>query len=199
MNELEYLPSIAVDVLIFTVIAGDLKLALIRRGIEPFKGKWAIPGGFVLANETLEEAAQREVSEEAGVSGVYLEQLYTFGDPGRDPRRRIVSVAYFALAPADRIVLSASTDAADVAWFSVSRLPELAFDHAEIARAGVDRLKGKLDYSGIALALLPERFRLSDLQRVYEAILGRTLDKRNFRKKILSLGLVAPTDKQDTS
>jgi 8-oxo-dGTP diphosphatase len=190
--------AVAVDALVFTVAEGELRLALIRRGIEPRKGCWAIPGGFVLPGESLEEAALREVREEAGVQEVYLEQLYTFGAPDRDPRARVVSVAYFALAPAHHIHLSASTDAAEAGWFPVGALPPLAFDHAEIVRTGIERLKSKLEYSSIAWALLPDRFRLSELQAVYEAILGRPLDKRNFRKRILSLGLLEPTEQVDT-
>lgn len=190
--------AVAVDALIFTVAEGELRLALIRRGIEPQKGCWAIPGGFVLPGESLEEAAQREVREEAGVAHVYLEQLYTFGAPDRDPRGRVVSVAYFALTPARHIALAASTDAAEASWFPVSRLPELAFDHAEIVRRGVERLRGTLEYSSIAWALLPERFRLTELQEVYEAILGRPLDKRNFRKRMLALGLLEATEQVES-
>lgn len=187
-----------VDILVFTVADGALQVALIRRGIEPQRGWWAVPGGFVLPGEPLEAAAAREVREEAGVSEAYLEQLYTFGDPARDPRGRVVTVAYFALVPADRVRLAASTDAAEARWFPVSGLPPLAFDHDAILRCGVDRLRAKLEYSSIAYALLPERFRLSELQAVYEAVLGRGLDKRNFRKRALALGLLEPTGDRDT-
>jgi 8-oxo-dGTP diphosphatase len=186
--------AVTVDALIFTVSEGRLRIALIRRGIEPQKGWWAIPGGFVLPGESLEDAALREVREEAGVRDVYLEQLYTFGAPDRDPRGRVVTVAYFALVPPTGIHLAASTDAAEASWFALDELPPLAFDHADIVRAGVQRLRAKLDYSSIAYALVPDRFRLSELQQVYEAILGRPLDKRNFRKHVLSLGLLEPTE-----
>ena len=186
------------DVLIFTVSEGGLKVALIKRGIEPFRGRWALPGGFVLENESLEDAALREVREEAGVMDVFLEQFQTFGDPDRDPRQRVITVAYFALVPSEDIHLSASTDAADVRWFSISNTPSLAFDHDRILAAGVARLRSRLEDSAIAAALLPARFRLADLQKVYEAILGRSLDKRNFRKRILSLGMVEPTESIDS-
>lgn len=192
-------PAVTVDVLIFTVDEDRLKVALIRRGIPPFQHHWAIPGGFVLFDESLEDAARREVEEEAGVKDVVLEQLYTFGDPDRDPRTRVITVAYYALVPADRIHLSAASDAAEAAWFAVDEVPPLAFDHAEILSRGIARLKSKIEYSNIAYGLLPARFRLSELQRVYEAILGRPLDKRNFRKKILSLNLVEDTGRIDRS
>src|SRR5262249_29533490 len=122
-----------------------------------------------------------------------------FGDPERDPRERVITVAYYALAPANRIKLSAATDAAEARWFAVPGLPDLAFDHACIAKTGIERLQNKLEYSNIAYALLPERFRLTELQQVYEAILNRKLDKRNFRKRILALGLLEPTDAIDAS
>lgn len=191
-------PAVTVDVLIFTVADDKLKVALIRRGIPPFQGRWAIPGGFVLFDESLEDAARREIEEEAGVRDVVLEQLYTFGDPGRDPRTRVVTVAYYALIPAASIQLSASTDAAEAAWFDVEDVPPLAFDHKDILRCGVERLKNKVAYSNIAYGLLPPRFRLSELQRVYEAIMGHPLDKRNFRKKLLTLDVVEETGRMDT-
>jgi 8-oxo-dGTP diphosphatase len=191
--------AVTVDALIFTVADGALRIALIRRGIEPQRGWWAIPGGFVLPGESLEEAALREVREEAGVRDIYLEQLYTFGAPDRDPRGRVVTIAYFALVPAAHIQLAASTDAAEANWFALDALPSLAFDHADIVRIGVERLRAKLEYSSIAYALLPERFRLSELQQVYEAILGRPMDKRNFRKHILSLGLLEQTEAVEAS
>lgn len=191
--------AVTVDALIFTVAEGGLRIALIRRGIEPRKGWWALPGGFVLPGESLDDAALREVREEAGVRDVYLEQLHAFGAPGRDPRGRVVTVAYFALVPAAHIQLSASTDAEEARWFPLDALPPLAFDHAEIVRIGVERLRARLETSCIAYALLPERFRLSELQQVHEAIQGRPMDKRNFRKHVLSLGLLEPTEAVDSS
>jgi 8-oxo-dGTP diphosphatase len=180
--------SVAVDLVIFTVRDGALQVLLIERGIPPFKGQWALPGGFVLDRESLEDAARRELQEETGVKDVYLEQLYTFGDADRDPRGRVISVAYFALTPP--APLQASTDAANAAWHPVARPPKLAFDHAKILRTGLERLRAKLGYSTVGFELLPRQFTLTELQALYEAILERPLDKRNFRKKILSLGLL---------
>lgn len=191
-------PAVTVDVLVFTVMDDQLMVALIKRGIPPYRGSWAIPGGFVHLDESLEEAARREIEEEAGVTDVFLEQLYTFGSPKRDPRMRVITVAYYALVPSNRITLTAATDAAEASWFPVNKLPPLAFDHQDIMQCALQRLKSKLEYSNIAYSLLPPRFRLSDLQKVYEVILGTPLDKRNFRKKILSLNLVEATGKMDT-
>ena len=188
-------PAVTVDVLLFTIRDETLQLALIKRGIAPHLGSWAIPGGFVRIEEELEEAARREIEEETGARGIFLEQLYTFGQTNRDPRARVITVAYYALVPGEHLVLRADTDASDASWFDLNRLPELAFDHAAIVKVGVERLKAKLEYSDIAYGLLPARFRLSELQRVYEIILGRALDKRNFRKRVLALGLVEATGK----
>ena len=175
---------LTVDVVIFTVREGALQVLLVRRGIEPFLGAWAIPGGFVTEGESLEDAAARELREETGVGEVFLEQLYTFGDPVRDPRGRVVTVAYYALVPAER-TLAAGTDAAEARWWSIGALPSpLAFDHAAILETAVTRLRGKLDYAPVGFELLPETFTLSELQAVHEAILGRPLDKRNFRKRM---------------
>jgi 8-oxo-dGTP diphosphatase len=180
--------SVAVDLVIFTVRDGALQVLLIERGIPPYKGQWALPGGFILDQESLEEAARRELEEETGLKDVYLEQLYTFGDPDRDPRGRVVAVAYYALTPP--AALRASTDAAKAAWHPVARPPKLAFDHARILRTGLERLRAKVGYSTVGFELLPKQFTLTELQALYEAILERPLDKRNFRKKMLSLGLL---------
>jgi 8-oxo-dGTP diphosphatase len=182
---------VTVDVVIFTVREGELRVLLVRRGIEPFAGAWAIPGGFVRDGEALEGAALRELREETGVSDVYLEQLYTFGEPARDPRGRVVTVSYFALIGSDR-ELAAGTDAADAGWWPMSGLPPLAFDHGAILQYALERLRNKLEYTTVGFQLLPERFTLSELQGVYEAILGRPLDKRNFRRKIELLGILTP-------
>jgi 8-oxo-dGTP diphosphatase len=182
--------SVAVDLVIFTVREGALQVLLIERGVPPYQGQWALPGGFVLERETLEEAARRELEEETGLRDVYLEQLYTFGDPDRDPRGRTIAVAYYALTPPAEP--RASTDAAKAAWHPAARTPKLAFDHARILKSGLQRLRAKLGYSTVGFELLPKQFTLSDLQRLYEAILERPLDKRNFRKKILSLDLLKP-------
>ncbi len=186
-------PSVTVDVVMMSLRQRDLQVLLIKRRSWPYEGMWAIPGGFVNMDESLETAAKRELQEETNVQDVYLEQLYTFGDPGRDPRTRVITVVYFALLDSERLQVKAGDDAANVGWFSVYHLPELAFDHARILQYALDRLRGKLQYTQIAFNLLPEQFTLRELQRVYEIILHRRLDKRNFRKKILSTGILEDT------
>ncbi|MGE0132533.1 MAG: NUDIX domain-containing protein [Blastocatellales bacterium] len=183
-------PSVTVDLVIFTIAEDDLKVLLIRRGQEPFKGRWALPGGFVEIGESLERAAARELKEEVGVTNVYLEQLYTFGNPKRDPRGRVISVSYFALVDAERQRIVAASDAADAEWHSVFKAPKLAFDHAKILDYAVWRLRNKIEWTTVGYELLPKKFTLSELQRVYEIILQRPVDKRNFRKKILAQGQI---------
>jgi len=183
---------VTVDIVIFALRGGSLEVLLVRRGIPPFRGRWAIPGGFVLEDESLDEAARRELREETGVSDVYLEQLCSFGDPGRDPRGRVVTVAYYALVARDRAPLRAGTDAAEARWFPMADLPALAFDHRRILDYALERLRNKLEYTTVGFELLPGRFTLTELQRVYEAILGRPLDKRNFRRKMDLLGILRP-------
>jgi 8-oxo-dGTP diphosphatase len=189
-------PAVTVDCVVFGLDSdvGDLKILLIQRNGEPFAGMWALPGGFVDLGETLEQSAKRELQEETGISRLYLEQLYTFGDPGRDPRDRVITVAYYALVKLSDHTIKADTDAGDVAWFSVSDLPRLAFDHAKIVAMALNRLKGKVRYQPIGFELLPAKFTLSQLQRLYEVVLERELDKRNFRKKILGMGLLVETN-----
>ncbi len=186
-------PSVTVDVVAFTARDGRLCVLLIRRGVWPFEGAWALPGGFVRMDEELDDAARRELREETGVAGAeYLEQLYTFGGLNRDPRTRVISVAYYALLPGEGSALpapgepEAGTDAADAAWLPVESLPALAFDHADVIAVALARLRAKLGYSSVAYALLPEEFTLTELQTVHEIILARSLDKRNFRKKMLA-------------
>ncbi|MBC8042395.1 MAG: NUDIX hydrolase [Rhizobacter sp.] len=185
-------PALTVDCILFGYDEGDLKLLLVERGSEPFKGRWALPGGFVQRNETLGDAALRELAEETGVGKVYLEQLYTFGDLDRDPRGHTVSVAYFALVRPDGFTLQASTDAAAAKWFLLRKTPPLAFDHKKIVETAVERLKGKVRYQPIGFELLPKKFTLSQLQQLYEAVLETEIDKRNFRKKILSMSILKP-------
>ncbi len=186
-------PAVTTDVVIFTLRDDDLKLLLIRRGGAPYRGRWALPGGFVQIDEDLEASARRELEEETGVTGAYLEQLYTFGTPGRDPRERVITVAYYALMPSERLRLRAATDAEAVGWFGMDELPALAFDHAEIVAMAHRRLVAKLDYSTIAFQFLPEHFTLGELQAVYETILRQPVDKRNFRKWALALEQVEET------
>lgn len=179
------------DLVIFSIRDDDLHVLLIERGVAPFAGKWALPGGFVLAGESLEGAATRELKEETGVKDVYLEQLYTFGEPSRDPRGRVVTVAYYALIASDRS-LSAGTDASAARWWPVSRHPALAFDHDDVLHYAIERLRNKLEYTTVGFQLLPKKFTLTELQRVYEVILGRELDKRNFRRKLELLDVLTP-------
>jgi 8-oxo-dGTP diphosphatase len=183
---------VAVDLVIFTIRDGALHALLIERALPPFEGRWALPGGFILRGESLADAALRELGEETGVRNVYLEQLYTFCDPDRDPRGRVVSVAYYALISADRAPLSAGSDASAARWWPVADHPPLAFDHREILAYAVERLRNKLEYTTVGFQLLPPKFTLTQLQQVYEAILGRALDKRNFRRKMDLLGILSP-------
>lgn len=183
-------PSVTVDLVIFTIAGNDLKVLLIRRGGEPFKNCWALPGGFVEIDESLEKAAARELKEEVGVTKVYLEQLYTFGDPKRDPRGRVISVSYFALVDAESQRIRAASDAAEAEWHSVFKPPKLAFDHKKILDYAVWRLRNKIEWTTVGYELLPKKFTLSELQRVYEIILQKPVDKRNFRKKILAQGQI---------
>ncbi|MFZ5896034.1 MAG: NUDIX hydrolase [Myxococcota bacterium] len=187
-------PALCVDTVVFGYDDGVLRVLLIERGLPPFKGSWALPGGFVRVGESLDTAARRELEEEASVRDVYLEQLYTFGDPKRDPREHVVSVAYFALVKSSSHQVEASTDASNAKWFNVTRLPELAFDHRAIVDTALERLRGKIRYQPIGFELLPERFPLRALQSLYEAIAGAPVDKRNFRKKVLSMGLLHELD-----
>jgi 8-oxo-dGTP diphosphatase len=189
-------PSVTVDIVILTVRDGRLVVLLIRRKRWPFAGMWAIPGGFVNPDESLEDAAKRELQEETGVRDVYLEQLYTFGDPVRDPRTRVITVVYYALIRSDQLNVQAADDAEDAGWFHLHHVPELAFDHRKILDYTLQRLRGKLEYTTIGFQLLAAEFTLSELQDVYEAILNpeRPLDKRNFRKKVLQTGILEPTD-----
>ncbi len=190
---------LTVDIVIFALRERRLQVLLIRRGVEPFRGSWAIPGGFVLPDEGLEQAAQRELREETGVDAAYLEQLYTFGDVGRDPRGRVVTVAYVALMAGEGPAPIAGTDAAEAAWFPLEALPSLAFDHARILEYALERLRNKAEYTTVAFQMMPEKFSLTALQRVYEAILGRPLDKRNFRRKLTALEIVQPLREIDRS
>ena len=190
--------ALTVDCVVFGFDDGELKVLLIERGLPPFKGQWALPGGFVRVEETLDEAARRELEEETGLSGVYLEQLYTFGEVNRDPRERVVSVAWYALVKLADNQTRAATDAADARWFPVTALPGLAFDHAAILEAGLTRLRGKLRWQPVGFELLPQRFTLSQLQHLYEAVLGAPLDKRNFRKRVLALDLLIPLKAKTT-
>ncbi|HEU4759499.1 MAG TPA: NUDIX domain-containing protein [Dehalococcoidia bacterium] len=182
-------PNLAVLVVIFTVDGDRLQVLLVRRSAEPFKQFWSLPGGLLAAGEALDEAAVRKLDDETGLTDVFLEQLYTFCDlDGRGS----VAVAYFALVDSHQAHL-ARRRAWQPAWFPVDDLPPLAFRNESVIDYALRRLRAKLDYSNVAYSLLPAEFTLSQLQRVYEAILARPLDKRNFRKRILSVGIIEPT------
>lgn len=186
-------PSVTVDVVIFTVQERDLKVLLVSRGKWPFAGRWALPGGFVLEEEGLDDAALRELREETGVKNVFLEQLHTFGDPGRDPRTRVITVAYYALVSSQDLALHPDTDAEAAGWWSVYKLPPLAFDHDRIVARALSRLRERILDTNVAFQLMPEKFTLTALQATYEVILNRQLDKRNFRKKILTSEVLEET------
>lgn len=187
-------PSVTVDVVIFTLLERELNVLLVQRKHWPFEGRWAIPGGFTNMDESLEQAARRELEEETGVRDVYLEQLYTFGNPKRDPRTRVISVAYFALVSADTQSLRVSDESTDVRWFPVRRLPgPLAFDHDSILAAALERLRSKLEYTTLAFQLLPEVFSILELKHIYEQILGEKLDKGNFYRKIKDANVLEDT------
>ncbi len=187
-------PALTVDIVAFSVQHRQLSVLLIERAEDPFAGEWALPGGFVEIDENLEDAATRELEEETGLSGAYLEQLYTYGNPKRDPRGRVVSVAHFALIPSNvPIQTSGGSDATSAGWHPLEKLPPLAFDHAEIIEYALRRLRYKLEYTAVGFELLSEKFTLTELQQTYEIILGEKLDKRNFRRRILDAGVIEAT------
>lgn len=196
MHSIPKTPLLAVDTLIFSVLQGRLRVLLIQIASGPYKGKWALPGGLVDMKEALDDAAIRVLHEKAGVDGVYLEQLAAFGALDRDSRGRAVSVAYFSLVNSEHFHPKTNEYYLTIAWHPIDRLPSLAFDHKKIIQYGKERLANKLGYSNIAYALLPKEFTLTELQSVYETILGHSLDKRNFRKKITSIKLVKEVGKE---
>ena len=191
-------PALAVDCVVFGLDENGLQVLLVERGVAPFKGRTALPGGFVQLDETLEQAARRELEEETGLGAkVFLEQLYTFGELHRDPRERVVSVAYYALVKLSDHRVRAATDARAAAWFRLADKPQLAFDHEQILRVAKARLQAKVRYQPLGFELLPPRFTLAQLQSLYEAVLEKPVDKRNFRKKILSMDLLEETGERE--
>jgi len=184
---------LAVDNIIFTIVKDKLHVVLIQRAAEPFINAWAIPGGFVHDEETVDEAAYRELAEETNVKNVYLEQLYTFGELNRDPRGRVVSCAYIALIAHKALDLKSGSDAKEVQIFPVDKLPALAFDHKTILSYAIQRLRYKLEYTNVAQYLLPPTFTLTDLQQVYNVVFNKEFDTRNFRKKIDKLDIIKET------
>lgn len=191
--------AVTVDLVIFTVNDDLLKVMLVKRAEEPFADRWSLPGGFLKNSESLGDAALRVLKEKAGVEDVYMEQLYTFGGLDRDPRARVITVAYFALIPWKELAPPPSGKVTDLMWASVNRLPKLAFDHREIVTYAVQRLRAKAGYSNIVYGLMPRQFRLSELQKMYEIIMNEKLDKRNFRKRMLATGLLHETGRKDVA
>lgn len=189
-------PAVTVDIILFTFHAEELRVLMVRRKQPPFAAKWALPGGFVEINEDLENAARRELFEETHVQDIYLEQLYTFGEPDRDPRGRVITVAYFALLSTDQsqaLQIQGASDAEEAAWWNVYDLPSIAFDHARIIQYALQRLRWKLEWTALGFLLLPAEFTLSELQKVYETVLHEPLDKRNFRRKMLAADVLEET------
>lgn len=192
-------PALTVDCVVFGWDAQrSLQVLLIRRNLPPFQKEWALPGGFVQMAETLEDAARRELREETGIDRIFLEQLYTFGAVERDPRDRVITVAYYALINLSDHALAAQTDAEEAKWYAIDDLPNLAFDHGEVFQMALKRLQGKLRYEPIGFELLPQKFTLSQLQALYETVLGYALDKRNFRKKLLKMDLLTALEEWQT-
>lgn len=190
--------ALTVDCVVFALDDDDLKILLIQRDLPPFEGAWALPGGFVRLDETVDDAARRELNEETGLEKVYLEQLYTIGTVDRDPRERVVTVAYYALVKLSDHRVQAATDARNAAWFAIDDVPKLAFDHKKILKMAHERLRNKVRYQPIGFELLPTKFTLRQIQHLYEVLLDRQLDKRNFRKKILSMDILIELDEVET-
>lgn len=188
---------ITVDCAIFGVENGELKLLLIRRERAPYAGKWCLPGGIIRNDETAEECVARILEEKTGIKGMFLEQLYTFSDLRRDPRGRAVTIAYYALVKPEQFAILAGRDTSEIAWRNTNELPALGFDHSKIAETALTRLQAKVRYQPIGFELLSSLFTLTQLQNLYETILGYNIDKRNFRKKITGMGLLESTGKKE--
>ncbi len=190
-------PAVATDCVVFGFDGNELKVLLIERGIEPYKGMWAFPGGFMNINESAEQCAMRELVEETGLELTYLEQLKAFSSVWRDPRERVISIAFYALVKSSEV--KGGDDAAQAQWFSVDKVPQLAFDHDYILREAMKKLRQDIHFNPIGFDLLDENFTMPQLQRLYEAILGVQFDRRNFQKKMIQLGLVEPADSEETT
>lgn len=187
--------KLSVDAVVFGYQYEDgISVLLIKRRLEPFQGMWALPGGFVKTGESLDDAVNRELKDEAGVDVNYLEQLYSFGSPDRDPRQHVVTIAYFGVVRPQDFKIIAQSDAEDVAWFNIKKLPRLAFDHKKIIEVAIKRLRGKIKYEPVGFELLDKEFPFSDLERLYQTLLDRDIDRRNFKKKIMALDLLVELD-----
>ena len=187
-------PAVTTDCVIFGFDGERLQVLLIERGIEPYKGRWALPGGFLKMDETAEEGARRELKEETGLDSAYMEQFHTFSTPDRDPRERVITIAYYALVKIQEV--KGGDDAASARWFPLDEIPSLAFDHDYILRMATQRLREQIHFQPIGFELLPEKFTLKELQLLYEAILGINFDRRNFSKKMMHLEIL--TDLEET-
>jgi len=185
--------AVAVDVVLFTIQDGVLKVLLVKRQHLPYRGAWALPGGLVGPEESVDSAALRELQEETNIDNIYLEQLYTFGETDRDPRGRVISVAYYALVNWQQFQLKARQRVSQASWFPIKGVPRLAFDHNRIISYALERLRNKINYTTVGFQLLPRQFTLTELQRSYEVILAQRLDKRNFRRKMLQLRILKST------
>ncbi len=188
-------PSVTTDCVIFGFDGQKLQVLLIERGIEPYKGRWAFPGGFLNPDETAEQGALRELQEETGLTGAYIEQFHTYTDPNRDPRERVITIAYYALVRIQEV--KGGDDAAKAQWFALDEVPQLAFDHDRILRDAMRQIRERIHFEPIGFELLPEKFTMKELQSLYEAILDIKFDRRNFAKKMLHFELL--TDLDETS
>ena len=188
---------LSVDAVVFGYTSQEgLSVLLIKRTMDPYRGQWALPGGLVHDEESLEQAVARELREETGVVINYLEQLYSFGRPDRDPRNRVVSVAYYGLVKPNAFQLTTSNEASEVAWFDIKTIPSLAFDHQEIVAVAINRLRGKMQYEPIGFELLDKKFPFSELEKLYASVLDRPIDRRNFKKKIMKFGFLEETSEK---
>ena len=187
-------PAVTTDCIVFGFDGTKLNLLLINRGIEPYKGSWALPGGFMKIDETAEQGALRELQEETGVKDIYIEQLQAFTAVDRDPRERVMTIAFMAFVRQEKYEVIAGDDAAKAQWFPVKSLPQLAFDHKEIITLALDKLRWKMTYEPLAFRLLNKTFTISQLQTIYEVVFDKKFDRRNFHKKLTSLGYIIPTE-----
>lgn len=193
-------PAVTTDCVVFGFDGTGLSVLLIKRGVDPFKDCWAFPGGFVKIDETAEDGALRELHEETGIMDIYVEQLQAFSKVDRDPRERVITVAFTAFVrQQDYGYVKGGDDAKEAKWFPVSELPQLAFDHADILKVALEKLRWKITYEPLAFHLLNKTFTMTQVQTIYEAVLGQKFDRRNFHKKMTTMGYIIPTDERLTA